>query len=128
MLVISISSRTILRLERCTSPRAETRLQQIKFSDQLAGRHVGALACPRHAVELGPLGAKPHKPELPLDLVDLARQRRLLAGFGPAVDALAIERHDRDPGVAVKVGVAAAFAHVVLRLLDGPYRDFGRRD
>src|ERR1700693_1873879 len=114
--------------QNSASLRAEARLQQINLSDQLAGCFVRELACPRHAVELSPFGAKADKPELPLDLVDLASQRRLFAGFGPAVDALAIEFHDANTGIAIKVGVAAAFTHVVLRPLNGLNRDFGRRD
>jgi hypothetical protein len=62
---------------------------------------------PRHVVELGPFGAKPHKPELSLDLVDLASL--CFAGFGPTVDALAIELRDANSGIGIKVGVAAAF-------------------
>src|ERR1700692_3175816 len=96
-----------LGTQNSASLRAEARLQQINLSDQLAGCFVRKLACPRHAVELSEFGVKPDKPELPLDLVDLASQRRLFAGFGPAVDALAIEFHDANPGIAIKVGVAA---------------------
>jgi hypothetical protein len=114
--------------QNCALFRAEARLQEINLFDQLAGSFVRELACPRHAVELGPFGAKPNKPELPLDLVNLASQRSLFAGFGPAVDALAIGFHDANPGIGIKVGVAAVFTHVVLRPFNGLNRDFGRRD
>ena len=59
-------------MQNCASLYAEARLQQIDLSDELAGCYVRELARPRHAVELGPFGAESDKPELPLDLVDLA--------------------------------------------------------
>jgi hypothetical protein len=82
--------------------------QQINLSDQFVGCFVRELACPRHVVELGPFGAKLHKSELSLDLVDLASLG--FAGFGPAVDALAIELRDANSGIGIKVDVGLSLS------------------
>ena len=84
------------------------------------------MACPSHAIEFGPFGAKTGQPQLSFDLVNFAGQHRLFAGFGTAIDPLTIKLHDAYPGVGIKVGIAAAFTHIVLSLLDGLNRDLRR--
>ena len=72
--------------QQANSSRAKSRLQQINFSDQLSGCLIGELACPSHAIEFGPFGAKTGQPQLSFDLVNFAGQHCLFAGFGRSVD------------------------------------------
>ena len=87
--------------QQANSSRAKSRLQQINFSDQLSGCLIGELACPSHAIEFGPFGAKTGQPQLSFDLVNFAGQHCLFAGFGTAIDPLTIKLHDAYPGVGI---------------------------
>src|SRR3984893_15931326 len=111
-----------------SSSRSEARLQQIDFPDEFAGCLVRELVGPRDAIEFGSFGPKPGETELAFDLVHSPRQRPFLPGLRTPVDTLAIEFHNPRASIHIKIGIAAAFSRVVLRLLDRLNCGFRRSD
>src|ERR1700675_1889302 len=116
------------RARTVSSSRSEARLQQIDFPDESAGCLVRELAGPGDAIEFGSLGPKPGETELAFDLVRSPRQRPFLSSLRTPVDTLAIEFHDPRARICIKIGIAAAFSHVVLRPLDRLNCGFRRSD